>query len=79
MRDDILGVFGSPSVTGKPAGGDLAERKATSVVVAAQRMATPAIRRQFSDLMAAGDLDDADISRWRSLIVATGAPGGSRN
>lgn len=74
MRDDILGVFGSPSVTGKPAGGDLAERKATSVVVAAQRMATPAIRRQFTDLMAADELDDADIARWRSLIVATGAP-----
>ena len=74
MRDDVLGVFGSPAVTGKPAGGDLAERKATSVVVAAQRMATPAIRRQFTDLMAADDLDDADIARWRSLIVATGAP-----
>ena len=44
------------------------------MVVAAQRMATPAIRRQFTDLMAADGLDDADIARWRSLIVATGAP-----
>ena len=73
MRDDILGVFGSPTVTGKPAGGDLAERKATSVVVAAQRMADSAIRRQFAELTTAEELTDADISHWRTLIVATGA------
>ena len=73
MRDDILGVFGSPEVTGKPAGGDLAERKATSVVVAAQWMADASIRRQFAELMSAEELDDADIAHWRTLIVATGA------
>lgn len=73
MRDDILGVFGSPTVTGKPAGGDLAERKATSVVVAAERMADAAIRRQFAELMRAEELTDVDISHWRTLIVATGA------
>lgn len=74
MRDDILGVFGAPTVTGKPAGGDLAERKATSVVVAAQRMADPSIRRQFAAFMDAERLDDSDIAQWRTLIVATGAP-----
>lgn len=73
LRDDILGVFGSPAVTGKPAGGDLAERKATSVVVAAQRMADSAVRRQFSELMSAEELDEADIALWRSLIASTGA------
>ncbi len=41
LRDDVLGVFGRPSVTGKPSGGDLRERKATSVVVLAGEMATP--------------------------------------
>jgi geranylgeranyl diphosphate synthase type I len=74
MRDDILGVFGSPEVTGKPAGGDLAERKATSVVVAAHRMADSSIRRQFAELMGAERLSEADIAHWRTLIVATGAP-----
>jgi len=74
MRDDMLGVFGSPAMTGKPAGGDLAERKATSVVVAAHRMAGPSIRRQLTELMNADRLDDADVARWRNLIVATGAP-----
>ena len=73
MRDDVLGVFGSPKVTGKPAGSDLAERKATSVVVAAQQMAGAAIRRQFAELMSAEELDDSDIAHWRTLIVASGA------
>jgi len=75
LRDDILGVFGSPAVTGKPAGGDLAERKATSVVVAAHRMADTSVRRQFDELMAAADLTDDDIDRWRDLILTTGAVG----
>jgi len=73
LRDDVLGVFGSQTVTGKPIGGDLAERKATSVVVAAHQMADTAIRRQFVELMNAEGLDEADITRWRNLIVATGA------
>ena len=73
LRDDVLGVFGSPTVTGKPIGGDLAERKATSVVVAAHQMADTTIRRQFVELMNADDLGEADVTRWRNLIVATGA------
>ena len=39
LRDDLLGIFGSPAVTGKPSGGDLSEHKATSVVVAAHQLA----------------------------------------
>lgn len=73
LRDDLLGVFGSAELTGKPAGGDLAERKATSVVVVAQRMADQTVRRQFTELMNADDLGAADIARWRTLIAATGA------
>ena len=73
LRDDILGVFGSPDLTGKPAGGDLAERKATSVVVVAQRMADKDTRRRFTELMDAEDLSAADIAHWRNLIHATGA------
>ncbi|WP_407662996.1 polyprenyl synthetase family protein [Mycolicibacterium helvum] len=73
LRDDILGIFGSPETTGKPNGCDLIERKATSVLVAAQEMADPPARRQFHELIASTHLDNADLDRWRSLIVATGA------
>ncbi len=74
LRDDLLGVFGSPEVTGKPNGSDLAERKATSVVVAARAMAAPDVRREFDELAGADDLSEADLERWRTLILATGAP-----
>ena len=73
LRDDLLGVFGSEAVTGKPSGGDLIERKATSVVVAAYQLADAPTRRQLTDLMNSGDLDDSSIDRWRTLIVTTGA------
>ncbi|KUI18759.1 polyprenyl synthetase [Mycobacterium sp. GA-1285] len=73
LRDDVLGIFGSPEITGKPAGSDLFEHKATSVVVAAYRLADATLRRDLTRLMSASDLDDEDIREWRKLIVATGA------
>ncbi|MFG1929484.1 polyprenyl synthetase family protein [Mycobacterium sp. NPDC048908] len=73
LRDDVLGIFGVSTVTGKPAGGDLAEQKATSVVVAAHHLADAGTRRQLCELMSAEALDDNDVRRWRSLIAASGA------
>jgi geranylgeranyl diphosphate synthase type I len=73
MRDDLLGIFGSPSVTGKPSGSDLLEGKATTVVAAAYHLADRVLRRQLRGLMRADALDVDDINRWRELIVATGA------
>ena len=35
LRDDLLGVFGDPEVTGKPAGDDLIEGKRTVLVALA--------------------------------------------
>jgi geranylgeranyl diphosphate synthase, type I len=73
LRDDLLGIFGSPEITGKPAGADLTEHKATSIVVAAHHMADPTLRRQLTELMSNPQLDEADVERWRGLITATGA------
>jgi geranylgeranyl diphosphate synthase, type I len=73
LRDDLLGVFGRPSVTGKPSGGDLREHKATSVVVLAAEMATPGQRARLSVLSGRDPLGEADVEEWRRLIAATGA------
>lgn len=73
LRDDMLGVFGAPATTGKPSGGDLIERKATSVVVAAHQLADTSCRRQLTELMTTAHLDDSALDRWRQLIVASGA------
>ncbi|MER6332580.1 polyprenyl synthetase family protein [Streptomyces sp. NPDC001034] len=42
LVDDVLGIWGDPAVTGKPAGGDLRERKKTYPVLAA--LDSPAAR-----------------------------------
>ncbi len=73
LRDDVLGVFGSTSATGKPTGGDLIERKPTSLVVAAHQLADGPTRRQLGELMHGDELDDDAVQRWRALIVETGA------
>jgi geranylgeranyl diphosphate synthase type I len=73
LRDDLLGVFGPPSDTGKPDGADLRERKATSVIVLAGELATAAQRAELDRLAARDQLTDAEIARWRHLIGETGA------
>ncbi|MGC7299746.1 polyprenyl synthetase family protein, partial [Mycobacteroides abscessus subsp. massiliense] len=39
LRDDVLGVFGDPKVTGKPAGDDLRSGKRTVLLAEALRLA----------------------------------------
>ncbi|MFC3965538.1 polyprenyl synthetase family protein [Nocardia jiangsuensis] len=73
LRDDVLGVYGSAETTGKPADSDLGQRKATTVVVAAQEMADPATARALAELLAAPALDAAAVTAARALISATGA------
>jgi geranylgeranyl diphosphate synthase, type I len=73
LRDDILGVFGTPSLTGKSAGTDMEEQKATSVIVAAYELANPSLRSQLEELMSSPQIDTAAANRWRTLILASGA------
>ncbi|MDO8307110.1 MAG: polyprenyl synthetase family protein [Actinomycetota bacterium] len=73
LRDDILGVFGDPAETGKPAGDDLREGKRTVLVAIAVERSTPAqaglIRRHLGD----PGLDEAGVATLREIISATGA------
>jgi geranylgeranyl diphosphate synthase type I len=73
LRDDVLGVFGDPTETGKPAGDDLREGKRTALVALALRDASPAqadvVRRRLGD----ASLDDAGVAELRQVIVETGA------
>ena len=60
-------------MTGKSVGTDLAAQKATSLVVAAHKLADAGLRRQLSELMSSPVLGPADAERWRALIIASGA------
>ena len=49
LRDDLLGVYGDPAVTGKPAGDDLRTGKPTALLMLAQELATPEQRVQLAE------------------------------
>lgn len=73
LRDDVLGVFGDPAVTGKPAGDDLREGKRT-VLVALARSAVPAgVRHVLDDLLGDPDLSDSQVSMLQTTITESGA------
>jgi geranylgeranyl diphosphate synthase type I len=73
LRDDILGVFGDPSRTGKPAGDDLRSGKRTYLVASALDSADRASAAEVSRYLGDPDLDDAAVARLRDIITATGA------
>lgn len=73
LRDDILGVFGDPERTGKPAGDDLREGKRTLLVALAMENASPAqaelLRRQLGNRT----MDESVVAALRDVIEHTGA------
>ena len=73
LRDDVLGVFGDPSVTGKPAGDDLREGKRTALVAMALEGATDDQRATVDELLGDPALDDTGVERLREVLVDTRA------
>ena len=73
LRDDVLGVFGDPEVTGKPAGDDLLEGKQTLLTALAMRNADAAQAALLRADLGRRDLGADDIAALRDVIVSTGA------
>ncbi|NQW73060.1 MAG: polyprenyl synthetase family protein [Actinobacteria bacterium] len=73
MRDDVLGVFGDPKETGKPAGDDLREGKRTVLIATALDRATKTQATVIRTHLGDPDLDAAGLEALRSVICDTGA------
>jgi len=72
LRDDLLGVFGDPQVTGKPAGDDLTEGKRTLLVaLAIERLPAQDAARLDDGL--GRPLDRAEVAGLQTLIRQSGA------
>jgi geranylgeranyl diphosphate synthase type I len=70
--DDVLGIWGEPSRTGKPVGSDLvSHKKSLPVAIALAGPAGPE-QAQLAALLD-GSLDGDDVARATALIEATGA------
>jgi geranylgeranyl diphosphate synthase type I len=76
LRDDVLGVFGDPGVTGKPILDDLHEGKPTVMMALTHAAAGPAQRARLAALFGDPELDEAGAAELRGIIVDTGALAG---
>ncbi len=73
LRDDVLGVFGDPEVTGKPAGDDLREGKRTVLVALTLEKVPANVGRIFEELLTSGEIDDEQLEFMRTTIQESGA------
>ena len=73
LRDDLLGVFGDPAVTGKPSGDDLREGKRTMLVAIARERLSPSQRRLLDELLGDPDLGADQVRMLQRTIAECGA------
>ncbi|MFI1530191.1 MULTISPECIES: polyprenyl synthetase family protein [Streptomyces] len=77
LRDDLLGVFGDPELTGKPSGDDIREGKSTYLLAVARRWAEAAGDERSLAVLGrvpgGGDLAEEDLAEVRGVLEATGA------
>jgi len=73
LRDDVLGVFGDPTVTGKSADDDLREGKQTLLIALADQETDTAGRRLLDDVLGNPAAGPAQFDAVRRLLEDTGA------
>lgn len=76
VRDDIIGLYGDPSITGKPAGSDVRSKKKTLLVVKALELASPdearVIKVVYNELKER-EITDEHVEQVRSIVKTSGA------
>lgn len=73
LRDDLLGVFGDPAITGKPAGDDLREGKRTVLMAMTSDRANESQDRIIANHFGSKTLTLEGIEELREIIIETGA------
>ncbi len=72
LRDDLLGVFGDSTITGKPVGDDLREGKLTPLLAASASRVDRAGARVM-ERIGQPDLSPAEVAALQALLVDCGA------
>ena len=73
LRDDLLGVFGDPKVTGKPTGDDLREGKRTVLMAMTHDRISGAAEAEFIQEFGNHNISESAIARLQEIISETGA------
>src|SRR5262249_16844200 len=72
LRDDVLGVFGDPAATGKPAGDDLREGKRTYLIATALEGSSALDRELLLKHLGDPKLDEDGVELMRAILVRSG-------
>lgn len=73
LRDDVLGVFGDPGVTGKPVGDDLREGKRTELIAYGLHRAPEAAGAELESMLGNPDLTEQDATQIQEILTSAGA------
>ncbi|MGV8876168.1 MAG: polyprenyl synthetase family protein [Rhodoglobus sp.] len=73
LRDDVLGIFGDPELTGKPAGDDLREGKRTAIIAIARQKLSASANAILDELLGDPDLTRAQVDTIRATLTESGA------
>ncbi len=73
LRDDILGIFGDPARTGKPATDDLRAGKRTVLLAITRARASPGQAAILDRWLGDPELDETAAAEVRAVITSTGA------
>ncbi|HDM92641.1 MAG TPA: polyprenyl synthetase family protein [Candidatus Korarchaeota archaeon] len=73
IRDDILGLFGDPKITGKPADSDVKEGKRTLLIIKALGTCSGEARRKALSILGNPNASDEDVEFVRELVRDTGS------
>ncbi len=76
IRDDIIGLFGDPSVTGKPAGSDVKSKKKTLLIVKAYELARYKDKELIElvyDKLSESEITDKHVEEIRRIVKESGS------
>lgn len=73
LHDDILGLFGEESKTGKSIKSDVNEGKKTLLMIKALEKSSPNDRNFIRECLSSGSVSDTDFERLQELVKSTGS------
>jgi geranylgeranyl diphosphate synthase type I len=73
IQDDVLGIWGDPAVTGKPAAADLYRRKLSLPVIHALRIGEQ--RATLARLYSQAEIGDIEVAQLLDILAWAGARG----
>ena len=75
IRDDIIGLYGDPSITGKPSGSDVKSKKKTILVIKAYELANrndKAILEEVYNVLAEHEITSSHVEEVRRIVKESG-------